>query len=103
MAPRLTERRYWNDTYSLLPKFPEDQLLHFGIYITVYNKSCPSSSYLFMFNIVFILSYVDVVVSNLTKLHHKLLRAAVALSVESSVPDQRARVRGSPGENCHVR
>ena len=29
--------------------------------------------------------------------------AAVAKSVESSAPDRRARVRGSPGENCHVR
>ena len=29
-------------------------------------------------------------------------RSAIAQSVETSAPGRRARVRGSPGENCHV-
>ena len=31
------------------------------------------------------------------------VRVAVAQSVESSAPDRRAWIRGSPGENCHER
>ena len=35
--------------------------------------------------------------------YYYYLRATVAQSVKSSAPDRRARVRDSPGENCHVR
>ena len=39
---------------------------------------------------------------NLFKNPHQI-RAAVAQSVEFLAPNRRTRVRGSPGESCHVR